>query len=265
MFDDDGLNNNDNFNEFEEDYEPLNKHKSILLRLTALCILLAFLAFSIPNLPVILSDQFDFIKPSQELDDDEIVLRAKPAITSVEVIQTDKIATRKTAGTGFNISPAGVVLTNQHVVTDAEQVKVSFSDGSIFYSRNFHQIGSTDMAAIRIQGEDLPFIPIVLDEIPEPGETVTVIGNPLGFDRIAQRGAVGNYYKARDDGYVLFDIDIIAKKGNSGSPVINQQGKAAAIVFAVTEIKTNNKTETRALAIPLQLVKSDLEIVLNDI
>jgi S1-C subfamily serine protease len=158
-------------------------------------------------------------------------------------------------GTGFNLAPDGLVVTNRHVVEGASRVQVTFSNGSSYFSDNIKTMGNYDIAVIRLHSRDLPTLKSFMDQTVQSGQTVTVIGNPLGFERISARGQVGDFYNGGDAGMVIFDIAITVKPGSSGSPVLNEEGQVVGIVFGTGNITVNGQQKNRALAIPITEIK----------
>lgn len=235
----------------EEDPESSNK-MSPLGKILAIIVVLGFLALSFPEWGYLLSDRLDFLSEQQQLSEDEIVRQARPAIVSIESRVWDGPFVSIHRGTGFNISPQGRVLTNRHVVEGAGKIKISFDDGRVFYPEKFMSINELDIAYIDLNSQDLPVIAVDIENKPEKGDMVTIIGNPLGMNKVSQRGQVGDYHWTQENQVPVFDIDVPANPGNSGSPVLNGEARAVGVVFASGQITTEGKEEARALAIPLQ-------------
>ncbi len=225
-------------------------------KIIILVLLLAFTAFSFPNLSFLLSDQFSFLRQNQALKNDEIVLSSKAAVVSIEATPLSGLSGKVKRGSGFNILQDGLVMTNNHVVADSREIKISFSSGQTFISQNIKQIDKLDIALVDFNGCDLPALAIEGDTFIKSGEVVTIIGNPMGFQRISARGKVGQYCRLSEDSFVYFDIAADIKPGSSGSPVINEDGKVVGIVFATAQLTNNGEKEKHALAIPLKGLKN---------
>jgi Trypsin-like serine proteases, typically periplasmic, contain C-terminal PDZ domain len=255
------MNENDELREYsakyeQSEYEAEGKKKSgCLLKIVALMILLAFLVISVPNFPYLLSDQLKFIDQNIVLRNDEIVQKCKPAVVSIEAVVKDETSTARVyRGTGFNISPTGKIITNQHIVVNAGSITVRFTDGREYYSKKYKSIPNMDIVVIDLQANDLPTLALNLIDSVQEGDPVTIIGNPLGYKYIAQRGQAGQFHKTGENRSGVFDINITINPGNSGSPVINSQMQVIGVVFASTNLTINGKSESRALAIPVQLI-----------
>ncbi len=237
-----------------EDIEQ-NPKSGRVIRILALITLIAFVALSFPGLHHLYDETLDFIKQNQELRQDTIVTGAKPAIVAIQAV--DSSSTRST-GTGFVISTDGKILTNAHIVDETKSVKITFHDEEVVFSNDIDIMPNLDLAIIHTEKTDLPTLPWADNEIQE-GDTVTIIGNPLGYDKIAQRGSVGDWYQLSEKSNIVFSIDLAINPGNSGSPVLNESGQVVGIVFASVIINENDVEAKKALAIPKHDILSFIE------
>ncbi|MDD2234255.1 MAG: serine protease [Desulfitobacteriaceae bacterium] len=256
--------NDDKFREYTDEEEQTeyetkdNRKFGCLLKIIALVILLAFLAISVPNFPLLLSEKLKFIDQNTLLREDEIVQKCKPAVVSIEAaVKNETSADGVYLGTGFNISPTGKIITNRHIVANAESITVSFADGREFSSEQYEIIPNMDIAVINLQTNDLPTVSLNLTDPIREGDLVTIIGNPLGYKSIAQRGQAGQFHKMEADRLLVFDVNITVNPGNSGSPVINSRMQVVGVIFASANLKINEKSESRALAIPVQSIPQE--------
>lgn len=235
-----------NEDDFEEIEHRLKLHWSF--KIMALILLLAFLTFSYPWLHQLFNQSFDFITQNKDLSTEEMVIKAKPAIVSIQSIDTK---TKGSKGTGFLIDPGRIIVTNTHIIADSKAVEIRFSNDEIHYSNKIQLIPEHDLALIYIEEIDLPYFEIE-EKIVTSGDIVTIIGNPLGYDKIAQRGEVEDFYQLKDNKSPVFTINIPINPGNSGSPVLNDSGKVVGVVFASLRVNENDEEIGKALAIPIQ-------------
>lgn len=235
----------------DEETEEKADQPSYGKRIIAFLILVAFLAISIPNL----SDRFlqninNLLTQNQTLAEDEIVQKCKPAVVSIEATVTNELRySQVRQGTGFSISSTGTIITNRHIVDGARTISVRFGDGRVFAVNRYELIPEVDAAVIHLDGNDLPSLELNLARSVQSGDIVTIIGNPLGLEKISQRGEVGGFYNAASSENQIFEIKIPINPGNSGSPVLDNQAKVVGVVFASTNVTVQGETETRALAI----------------
>jgi serine protease Do len=235
----------------DEELKPIARKKSWLYVFVTILLIVGFLALSLPELQIIIASRFDFMADNQRLRSDQIVTTAKPAVVSIEASIWDGLSRSVRQGTGFNISPQGKIITNRHVVEGSNKIKVSFGDGRFFYVKSFIVVPGIDLVTIDLHSQNLPVIGVDKQDLPASGQQVTIIGNPLGLQKIAQRGKVGQYHLTKDNQVEVFDINVPANPGNSGSPVLNDYAQAVGIVFASSQMKIGAHTEVRALAIPI--------------
>ena len=250
---DDNLISEETGEELSEDDIVSAKKPSYFRKFVAILIILAFIAISVPNFPYLFSDGLNFLDQNKALKEDDIVQQCKPAVVRIEATVRNEVR----QGTGFNISPTGTIITNQHIVENASTITIRFGDGKVYYSKQYEVIPDVDLAIIQLEGNDLPTIALNMKDRVQSGEIVTIIGNPLGYEKISQRGEVGQFHNIKDSLTQVFDINIPINPGNSGSPVIDNQAQAVGIVFASTNIDINGKSELRALAIPVQVLPAE--------
>lgn len=140
---------------------------------------------------------------------------------------------RPSTGSGFLISTDGYVLTNHHVVEDAEEIVVALSDRR---EREAELIGAdpvSDLALLKIDAIDLPVVSIGSSEALKVGEWVVAIGSPFGFELSVTAGIVSAKGRSLPDemgNYVPFiQTDVAINPGNSGGPLFDLKGKVVGI------------------------------------
>jgi serine protease Do len=139
-------------------------------------------------------------------------------------------------GSGFIIDSNGTILTNYHVVGDAEKISVTLSDGSRHDAKVIGKDQKTDIAVIKIDAErDLPAVTLGDSDRLEVGEWVVAIGNPFGLDHTVTSGIVSA--KGRQIGAGPYDnfiqTDASINPGNSGGPLLNLRGEVVGINTAI--------------------------------
>ena len=205
MSDDELISKEADEEQFEDDELYSTKKPGYFRKFVALLIILVFIAFSMPSLPYLLSDKLNFLEQNRALKGDNIVQRCKPAVVSIEASGKGLLDTELKQGTGFNISPTGTIVTNQHIVANAGTITIRFGDGRVYYTKQYKVIPDVDIAIIQIEGNNLPTIALNMQDRVQRGETVTIIGNPLGFEKISQRGEVGQFHSIENSLTVVFD------------------------------------------------------------
>lgn len=134
-------------------------------------------------------------------------------------------------GSGFIISQDGYILTNAHVVADADEVTVRLTDKREFKARVLGSDTYTDVALIKVEAAGLPVVRVGDSSRLEPGEWVAAIGAPFGFENSVTAGIVSA--KGRilpNESYVPFiQTDVAVNPGNSGGPLFNMRGEVVGI------------------------------------
>jgi serine protease Do len=134
-------------------------------------------------------------------------------------------------GSGFIISPDGLILTNAHVVQGADEVLVRLTDKREFKAKVLGADMRTDVALIRIDASGLPVVRIGDPNKLKVGEWVIAIGSPFGFDSSVTAGIVSAKGRALpQENYVPFiQTDVAINPGNSGGPLFNMKGEVVGV------------------------------------
>ncbi|MDR6535379.1 DegQ family serine endoprotease [Variovorax soli] len=134
-------------------------------------------------------------------------------------------------GSGFIVSPDGVILTNAHVVKDANEVTVKLTDRREFRAKVLGSDAKTDVAVLKIDAKNLPTLQLGNTKDLKVGEWVLAIGSPFGFENTVTAGVVSAKGRSLpDDSYVPFiQTDVAINPGNSGGPLLNARGEVVGI------------------------------------
>jgi serine protease Do len=158
-------------------------------------------------------------------------------------------------GSGFFISRDGYAVTNNHVVQNAENVQVTTDDGKTYSAKVIGTDSRSDLALIKIDGNDFPFVKLA-DSSPRVGDWVIAVGNPFGLGGTVTAGIVSA--RGRDIGAGPYDdfiqIDAPVNKGNSGGPTFDVDGNVIGVNTAI--FSPSGGSVGIAFAIPADTVKS---------
>ena len=134
-------------------------------------------------------------------------------------------------GSGFIISADGIILTNAHVVRDAQNVTVKLTDRREYRARVLGADARTDVAVLKIDARDLPVVTLGKPSDLRVGEWVAAIGSPYGLENTVTVGVVSAKGRTLpDDSYVPFiQTDVAVNPGNSGGPLFNARGEVVGI------------------------------------
>ena len=143
------------------------------------------------------------------------------------------------SGSGFILRSEGIILTNAHVVEQADQVTVKLKDGRSFAGKVVGEDPVTDVAVVKIEAQDLPTVAIGNSDTLQPGEWAIAIGNPLGLDNtvtvgiISATGRTSNEVGVPDKRVGFIQTDAAINPGNSGGPLLNAQGEVIGMNTAI--------------------------------
>jgi len=147
-------------------------------------------------------------------------------------------------GSGFFISADGYILTNNHVVKDAIKIIITDINEKEYTAQKIGADPKTDLALLKIKGNNFPFIELGDSDALEVGEWVLAIGNPLGQDLSVTSGIVsakGRELEGLEVDYQNFiQTDAAINQGNSGGPLINMEGKAIGINSVILSTSGGN-------------------------
>jgi serine protease Do len=171
-------------------------------------------------------------------------------------------------GSGIIISPDGYIVTNNHVVDGATDIRVTLNDRRVLPAKLIGADPMTDVAVIKINGGNFPSLPWGDSTALKPGQTVLAFGNPFNFRFTVTRGIVSalnrpNPYSddARKPGEFI-QTDAAINPGNSGGPLVNAHGEVIGInTFLISQTGTFSGM---GFAIPTQIARPVVETLLKD-
>ncbi|NLC76889.1 MAG: trypsin-like peptidase domain-containing protein [Clostridia bacterium] len=246
------------------DEEILPVRHSAWLRLIALITVVVFVGM----IAVPLWKTFKARVPSSELLEDSLLLKEQidrellAAIVKIKVT-SQALGPAGTAGhkngTGFNVSSDGVIITNHHVIAAARSITVTFPDGKTYKAKSWAGLPEYDLAVVKLEKTGLPAVSLNPALPPNPGDTITVIGNPMDFNQLAVEGKLKEYVFVKDMPAAMLYLDVPVYPGNSGSPVFDSGGQVVAVIFGSLKRDEGGKEKYYGLAIPIKEVLVLLE------
>lgn len=165
---------------------------------------------------------------------------------------------RRSLGSGFIISKDGFIVTNNHVVEGATEVKVVLKDGTEYEAKIYGTDPKTDIALLKIdpKGKDLPVVRLGDSDKLKVGEWVLAIGNPFGLSYTVTAGIVSAKGRVIGEGPYddFIQTDASINPGNSGGPLVNMDGEVVGINTAIIK-----NAQGIGFAIPINLAKHVIE------
>lgn len=176
----------------------------------------------------------------------------------------DEGAPSRGMGSGFIVRADGVILTNAHVVSGADEVTVKLTDKREFKARVVGLDKLTDIAVLRIAAKNLPVVRLGSPGSAQVGEWVVAIGSPFGFENSVTAGIVSAKGRSlASDSYVPFiQTDVAVNPGNSGGPLINLNGEVIGINSQI--YSRNGGYQGVSFAIPIDVAMNIQEQLLKN-
>jgi S1-C subfamily serine protease len=193
-----------------------------------------------------------------------IYQQTSPAVVYIRVLVDDGGTFLLGSGSGFVIDTQGRIVTNNHVVEEADIVKITFSDGSVSDAQILGRDSYSDLAVIEADALPAGLAPLAFGDSSDlqVGERVIAIGNPFGLEGTMTTGivsAVGRTLAAQTSGAGTFSIpeiiqtDAAINPGNSGGPLLDSQGKVVGVNTAIRSLTGTNSGV--GFAVPIDIVK----------
>ena len=169
-------------------------------------------------------------------------------------------------GSGVLVSPEGIILTNHHVINDADEIDIALADGRKVKAKVVGSDPETDIAVLKIEAKQLP-TPITLGKIESVrvGDVVLAIGNPFGVGQTVTSGivsAMGRDHVGINTFENFIQTDAAINPGNSGGALIDTRGNLIGINTAI--FSNNGGSMGIGFAIPVNLAKQVMESVLKN-
>lgn len=166
----------------------------------------------------------------------------------------------KSLGSGFVIDREGHIVTNNHVIEDADLIEVTFSNGDTYEAELIGRDPATDIAVLKIDtGKDMPFVSFGDSDEAEVGEWVIAIGNPFGYSGSVAAGIISarnrNISHGSYDDFIQTDVAI--NRGNSGGPLFNMQGEVIGVNTAI--LSPTGYSVGISFSVPAELAESVVE------
>lgn len=211
-------------------------------------------------------------KGSAGLTIPEIVKKASPSVVSIAVMSADLNTqgggvsqTSSKIGTGFIVDSMGIIVTNQHVVSDlSAQYQIVTQDNKTYKPKAIIRDDVSDIALIILDAKDMPALTMGDSDALEAGETVIAIGTPLGeFPGSVTVGVIsglgrsvttgGGFWGKTKEYQNVIQTDAAVNPGNSGGPLLGLSGNVIGVNFATT-----SSAENISFALPINLIKMKL-------
>ena len=205
------------------------------------------------------------IERSYEYSLIDIFEKSEESIVQVSVLRGESDGGM---GSGFVYSDEGYVITNQHVVQDAEKVMITFLDGEAYIGNVVGSDRDLDIAVVKVQPTNTYLQPIKIGDSSKlkVGEKIAAIGNPFGLSGSMTSGIVSQMGRLlpQESGYSIPDViqtDAAINPGNSGGPLINMKGEVVGINTAIQS--ATGEFSGIGFAVPSNTVKKVVPVLIE--
>ena len=199
----------------------------------------------------------------------EIFERTEESVVQVNIRSDNAINNRGNMGSGFVYKDDGYIITNHHVVDDAERGTVTFLDGESYIAKIIGTDADLDIAVLKVEigSTYLQPIPIGDSSHLKVGEPIAAIGNPFGLSGSMTSGIISQIGRLlpQDSGYSIPDViqtDAAINPGNSGGPLLNMKGEVVGMNTAI-QSATGEFTGV-GFAVPSNTIKKVVPVLIRD-
>jgi serine protease DegS len=199
----------------------------------------------------------------KELSFASAVRRAAPAVVNIYSLsiaedQPLHSSSLQGLGSGVIMSKEGYILTNYHVIKKADEIVVALQDGRKFTSEVVGSDPETDLAVLKIDGDNLPVVPLNLTSPAQVGDVVLAIGNPYNIGQTITQGIISATGRnGLSSGYLDFlQTDAAINAGNSGGALVDTLGELVGINTAAFQVGGEGGGNGISFAIPIKLAHS---------
>ncbi len=206
-----------------------------------------------------------------ELSFAKAVRRAAPAVVNIYSLSIDQSRPLNSGslqglGSGVIMSKEGYILTNYHVIKKADEIVVALQDGRKFTSEVVGFDPETDLSVLKIEGDNLPNVPVNLDSPPQVGDVVLAIGNPYNLGQTITQGIISATGRnGLSSNYLDFlQTDAAINAGNSGGALIDTNGSLIGINTAAFQVGGEGGGHGINFAIPIKLAHSIMEKLIKN-
>ena len=199
----------------------------------------------------------------------EIFERTEESVVQVNIRSDNAINNRGNMGSGFVYKDDGYIITNHHVVDNAERVTITFLDGESYIAKIIGTDADLDIAVLKVEigSTYLQPIPIGDSSHLKVGEPIAAIGNPFGLSGSMTSGIISQIGRLlpQDSGYSIPDViqtDAAINPGNSGGPLLNMKGEVVGMNTAI-QSATGEFTGV-GFAVPSNTIKKVVPVLIRD-
>ena len=231
----------------------------------------------IPNSELIVSNgnhletvgEVTAIQTSSKFSLMEIFEKTEASVVQVNVRSADGRIMPGSMGSGFVYSDDGYIITNNHVIDNAEKVTITFLDGESYIAQIIGTDSDLDLAVLKVQPGSTYLQPIPIGDSSQlkVGQEIAAIGNPFGLSGSMTSGIISQMGRLlpQDSGYSIPDViqtDAAINPGNSGGPLLNMKGEVVGINTAI-QSATGEFTGV-GFAVPSNTVKKVIPVLIED-